>query len=154
METVEGREGGEGRGEERGDELFPHPHHSTYLKEVVIFDGTICLPVVVEPLEMHHQHRRQRLDAHSLQRVPLLPTCLTQVRIVPLQPIPLHKLLQRLLQPLGLDRKRQGQEGLLPIKGVVTPSADLLVQECTTKGFLENLRTGLFLLVERKCIIR
>lgn len=126
---------------------------STHLEEIIVFHSPASLPVIVEPLEMHHQHRRQRLDAHPLQRVPLLPTLLTEVGIVSLQPVPLHKLLQGLRQSLGLDGQRQREERLLPIVGVVTASTDLLVQKRTSKYLLEDLWARLFLMSEREIII-
>ena len=57
----------------------------------------------------------------------LLLALFTEVRVVPLQPVPLDKLLERLVQGLRFDRQREGEEGLLLLKGVVTAPADLLV---------------------------
>ena len=85
----------------------------------------------------------------SLRRWPLtnlLLALLTEVGVVPLQPVALDKLLERLFQGLGLDGQREGEEGLLLLKGVVTPPADLLVQEGTAERLLEDRIVAGFLL--------
>ena len=68
----------------------------------------------------------------------LLLALLTEVRVVPLQPVPFDKLLERLVQGLRFDRQREGEEGLLLLESVVTAPADLLVQEGTAERLLED----------------